>query len=697
MESDRQFQRVLTFSRGIARIPYLAEFLGARQVTHAAFPRRTYNADCVVGWGRKLHTHLARQYAERHGLPYVSLEDGFLRSIGLGVKGEPALSLIVDDLGIYYDATVPSRLETLLNAPAGAGDRLCDPALLTRAKRSIERLIDARLSKYNDAPAAVSTIGSTGRGKVLVVDQAAGDLSVRYGMGNSQAFTTMLEAALDEHPTAEMLVKTHPDVIAGKKAGYLTGVPQTKRVRLIVEATNPITLIEQVDHVYVVTSLLGFEALMLGKPVTCFGVPFYAGWGLTDDRVRIDRRRRRRTLEAIFAAAYLHYARYIDPDTGKRAEIEQVIAHLEAQRRYFAINRGRCYCFGFSLWKRNYVRAFLRSPGTPPVFVGNTQKARRRGFDSQARIVVWGTHESPDIAELARQYRVPIWRVEDGFLRSVGLGSDLTAPVSLVVDTRGMYFDPRTPSDLEVILQTSRFSVEEIERARRLRRAILAMGLSKYNVGNPQAIKIHAGCGQRVILVPGQVPDDASVQLGCQDIRSDKVLLQAVRKRYPDAYVLYKPHPDVVSGNRRGAGQSAACRALYDQTIATQDIATCLAVADEVHTMTSLVGFEALLRELRVVTYGLPFYAGWGLTEDRLRLPRRRRVLTLDELVAGTLIRYPRYLNRKTGAFTSPEAAVAELAQERLRTQGTGGARCRWPIRQIRKLVHLWKGLAYAG
>jgi capsular polysaccharide export protein len=38
-------------------------------------------------------------------------------------------------------------------------------------------------------------------------------------------------------------------------------------------------LINQVNEVWTMTSLLGFEALIRGKSVTCLGLPFYCGWG----------------------------------------------------------------------------------------------------------------------------------------------------------------------------------------------------------------------------------------------------------------------------------------------------------------------------------------------------------------------------------------------------------------------------------
>jgi len=157
------------------------------------------------------------------------------------------------------------------------------------------------------------------------------------------------------------------------------------------------------------------------------------------------------------------------------------------------------------------------------------------------------------------------------------------------------------------------------------------------------------------------VEQDAAIRLGCSDIVSDAALLAAVRRARPDAYILYKPHPDVVSGNRP-AGRIRPDTADFDLLIEDVSLAACLDGADEVHTMTSLVGFEALLRGKRVVTYGLPFYAGWGLTEDRHTLPRRNRGLTLDELVAGVLLHYPRYVSDTSGEFTRAEWTVERLA-----------------------------------
>ncbi|MEX5433779.1 hypothetical protein WCD93_31650, partial [Klebsiella michiganensis] len=110
-----------------------------------------------------------------------------------------------------------------------------------------------------------------------------------------------------------------------------------------------------------------------------------------------------------------------------------------------------------------------------------------------------------------------------------------------------------------------------------------------------------------------------------------------------------------------------------------------------VHVLTSQSGFEALLRGVPVTTYGQPFYAGWGLTEDRDLDPqvqaRRSRRLTLDELVAGTLLLYPTYVSRITNRFTTAEQTLYELQQWHALPQP--GAPSRWQdlIRRLSSLL----------
>ncbi len=101
-------------------------------------------------------------------------------------------------------------------------------------------------------------------------------------------------------------------------------------------------------------------------------------------------------------------------------------------------------------------------------------------------------------------------------------------------------------------------------------------------------------------------------------------LLQRVRAREPDAHLIYKPHPDVVAGHRKGHIAEQLSRQFADKVITDASISSLIAMVDEVHVNTSLAGFEALMRKKDVTTYGVPFYAGWGLTRDLGPVPARR-------------------------------------------------------------------------
>jgi capsular polysaccharide export protein len=236
------------------------------------------------------------------------------------------------------------------------------------------------------------------------------------------------------------------------------------------------------------------------------------------------------------------------------------------------------------------------------------------------------------------------------------------------MDGQGIYYDATQPSDLEHILQGNDFDGALIARAQALRERMVAEGLTKYNVGSGRWRRPHSqldpegeGGSPKVILVPGQVESDASLAYGAPGIRRNLDLLRAVRASHADAYVIYKPHPDVVAGLRRkGYGEGDAAQ-WCNEVVVDVSMGELLQQVDEVHVLTSLAGFEALLRGKKVVCYGQPFYAGWGLTEDVLPLHRRTRLLTIDELVAGVLFLYPAYVSLTTGRFTSPERTLDEL------------------------------------
>ena len=692
---NKKIKNIGIFSSGINRIPALTTFLDADKI----YPPSN-KVDAIAGWGRKPNTAKAIKFASQYNLPYLILEDGFLHSCGQGVLGDASCSMVIDRTGIYYDAKEPSDLEILL---AANPEFLFDSQLIERATACIQQITHYSISKYNNTPLLLANDLLPEGENVLLIDQTAGDMSLEYGYITDDSFNNMLHAALEEHPDANIIIKTHPDVIAGKKKGCLSLATDNPRITIIAEKINPLVLIRQVKHVYVATSQMGFEALMLGKPVTCFGVPFYAGWGLTDDRAdsTLDvwkRRKNKLPLEQLFAAAYIRYTRYIHPDTLERCEIEDVLDYFTLQQQMRQHTSGKLFCFGFTLWKLNYIRRFLQSPDNKIHFVSSSQQALKKGFDKSSQIILWASKDKSEAIKLSEQFDVPIQHMEDGFIRSVGIGTDLTAPASLVLDSRGVYFDPSSPSDLEHLLQTHDFSNKLLERAKKLRALLLETEVSKYNLGKELPLNlIKSKAGQPLILIPGQVEDDASIQTGCIDICTNSKLIITVRENNPDAYLIFKPHPDVISGNRKGAVDNKIIDQHCDLMLDDVSVTDCLGIVDEVHTMTSLVGFEGLLREIKVVCYGLPFYSNWGLTQDRHYLKRRnpeqKNSISLDKLVAATLILYPRYIHWQTRAYTTPEFIVLQIKKSIEQQGGKQANKIPTIVRKLRQAKQLIKGI----
>jgi capsular polysaccharide export protein len=466
----------------------------------------------------------------------------------------------------------------------------------------------------------------------------------------------MLDAAIAENPAGRVIVlagpRLRPDLAAAK----------ARSITVIREPVDPWAVLDRAGRVYSAGGEIGFLALLAGIPVAAFADSFYTGWGATDDRGDVRPRGFRRSVDEIFAGSCLVATRYRDPFRSIRAAFEEVLEIVADWRKLDEANRRIAVCVGMSFWKKRRIAEFVRSSQGVPVFrrsiAGALAACRDAGGQPKA-IAGWASRLPDGLAEAAARDGVPLIRVEDGFIRSVGLGSDFLPPASLVFDGKGMYFDPRAESELERLLRETEFPPALLARAERLAAQLVLRGVTKYNL-SAGCREVDVPAGRRCILVPGQVEDDLSIRFGAGDVRTNLDLLAAVRAANPDAFIIYKPHPDVLAGHRKGAVAEAEVRRFADLTVQGGSTAALLGVADELHTMTSLAGFEALLRGLRVVVYGRPFYGGWGLTVDRPGFDRGRR-LSLNELVAGTLILYPRYLDPLTRLPCGPEVIIERL------------------------------------
>lgn len=611
---------------------------------------RPSGGDLVGVWGKSPTSPRGEAVAERTDTPILRVEDTFLRSVHPGRSGSAPIGLNLDLRGVHFDPACPSDLEHLL-----ATHPLDDTALLDRARDAIDRIKDAHLSKYNAFDPAAPTPDP---GYVLVIDQTRGDASVTSSGATEATFKEMLVFAQTEHPDARVLIKSHPETLAGHRGGYFNQADATGRVALFDTPVSPWRLLDGARAVYTVSSQLGFEAIYAGHKPRVFGQPFYAGWGLTQDEHPVPRRERRLSRAQLFAAAMILYPTWYDPCRDRLCDVEDAISQLDAEARAWREDRNGHVAVGMRLWKRAALQKWFG--GTKPLLFRNDAKRAVSIARQQRRgVLVWAGKENEALQHAATD-DVPVLRVEDGFVRSKGLGAALVPPLSLVLDDLGIYYDPARESRLERLIAARADLPPAFEaRARRLIRSLTSARISKYNLDADGIDDLPAG---HRIAVIGQVEDDASIRHGCGAVNTNLELLRTARAANPDAVILFKPHPDVEAGLRTGAITDAEALPLADAILSNTDPIALIEAVDRVWTMTSLLGFEALLRGVAVTCLGAPFYAGWGLTDDRGPVPDRRTAgISLEGLVHAALIDYPRYHDPVSGHPCPVEVIVDRL------------------------------------
>ena len=304
----------------------LKNIINFKKVTYYSFLNNILQKKGTFhGWGRKKSGLKAIKLAKKHSTSFLLLEDGFIRSLFLGVDGSPSFSLVEDDIGIYYDATTPSKLENILNNY----DFKSDEKLMKDVNKAITLMRENNISKYNNAPDIKGDFfQNSKREKVLVIAQTAGDASLKYGMLDDFTTDDMIREAIKDNPSADIYIKIHPDVLRGKKKSDIDIKNLNQNCIIIEENVNPLSLLKHFMKVYTKTSQMGFEALLVGCKSVCFGMPFYAGWGVSIDKSVCSRRKRVLTIEEIFAGAYILYTRYYNPYTKKESDIFDTIETL---------------------------------------------------------------------------------------------------------------------------------------------------------------------------------------------------------------------------------------------------------------------------------------------------------------------------------------------------------------------------------
>lgn len=308
------------------------------------------------------------------------------------------------------------------------------------------------------------------------------------------------------------------------------------------------------------------------------------------------------------------------------------------------------FLWGFNNWKWGFIADYLaeyRVAFAPRKIsaVGSLWAIWK--FPSRpASFAFWGYTEPKWLGVYARSVRLPIYRIEDGFLRSSTLGASHSTPYSLVVDGSGLHYNPTISSDLENILNNHDFSEQEIADARFCISLMREHNLSKYNAPAIRKTQGAAIRNRKRVAVLGQVDNDMSMRLGNLNGWTMIDLIRLARYENPNAEVIYRPHPEVYEGYQRSKFKRKQVEAICEIQSPHVPVAEFLDSVDHVYTVTSLTGFEALIRGKKVTVVGAAFYAGWGLTDDRVDLPRRQKRRTLEEVFAASYLKYSRYLCR---------------------------------------------------
>lgn len=283
---------------------------------------RISNRPIFIVWGRTTPLEL-EEFSLEFNIPIHHLEDGFFRSIGLGAGHVLPYSLCYDRSGIYYDSSRSSDLENILLTYNFEKNR----KLIDLAKKCLEKIKDNKLTKYNEIKTGFAPFiyGPKVKKRVLILGQVEDDQSLLYGCEKIMNNSELIELVARENPDAQIIYKPHPDVLYGFRKEISNVEKHSSIVEILHLNLSLPDALHGVDRVYTLTSLAGFEALILGIPVTTLGAPFYSGWGVTDDRQTVARRSRSLTIEEIFAGAYILYPKYIDPENGSALTLDDTI------------------------------------------------------------------------------------------------------------------------------------------------------------------------------------------------------------------------------------------------------------------------------------------------------------------------------------------------------------------------------------
>lgn len=607
------------------------------------------------------------------------VEEGFLAYLRHPICGHSPLSVVIDRTGIHYDSTRPSDLQSILIQTAASWT----DGMGARARRIMATIRRLRLSKYNHQEGLLGE--ETGRRyRVLLVDQSTQSRALRYGGANTDIFEQMMDSSCKGFPETDLVVKMHPDHDLNRAKSILHG-----RIRPGVSALPPRvniwSVLNQVDVVYTVSSQVGFEALMAGKKVVCFGQPFYSGWGLTTDVASGRGSGRQLTLEQLVYGVLVKYPLYIHPERQELCDIEEILSYLESAHLGALGFYDRIYTVGLRPQEKRTLPEYLRGHLALDVNHISPKSARSRTYGPTEAVLYWDPREchGDDLSYLESRgvsvLRAGPWPMDP-------IQGDQAQPNILQITRNRLYNDGSPRNDLVLLLEQAHFDFDLLRRAETLQQNFLAV------LEQESKIRSHAlnnqSVGRWIALVLGQGEGEGPWGVREKAVSTDHELLTQVRLDFPEAYILYAP-PVGESYSENHVPMSVD-PTLYDQLVRPEHTVSCFKLADAVHVVSAFRGIYALIYGKLLYTYGRPFYAGWGLTHDAEVFVGRSKQRSLTELLCATFILAPTYFNWLTRTSGTPEEAVRRLFTIQSQEDSRPKVRTRLPIQTGR--LSAWLG-----
>ena len=211
---------------------------------------------------------------------------------------------------------------------------------------------------------------------------------------------------------------------------------------------------------------------------------------------------------------------------------------------------------------------------------------------------------------------------------------------SYVSDSQGIYYDGRTDTELEGMLNA--LSPNFWQNDDLTKHFVLQQkkaGIQKYpDVDGLFDLEPE----ETAILIAGQVSGDASTVHTLTLAKGNYELAQLARNMFPDRPLYYKPHP-----YERGTEETQ--RILKDLQItlvpASASFEQAAKCFGSVFVNTSGAGLEAAMLGCRVFTAGVSFFSHWGFTNDCFKpMDRRHNKLSPEDVYGAFVCRYAKYV-----------------------------------------------------